>query len=145
MHPIPISFATRSIQLRDKSTGNVQTQASTQIDRYYATMYLHRSLASVISCRVGLHQKRNRFVSFRAETSPFQPDGDSRAKGVAFCRRWYSLYLTLHRPIPCPNIPERKLSTRLRSITRRRRSIKVDYVAIRYICGYADRINYQSG
>ena len=43
-------------------------------------------------------KRRNRFVSCRDVA--FQPDRDSRAKGVAFCRRWYSLYLTLHRHDP---------------------------------------------
>lgn len=57
-------------------------------------LYLHRSHASMASCRVGSHRSttiEDESISFRAKTSLFKR-ADSRAKGVAFCRRWYSYF-----------------------------------------------------
>lgn len=97
LFPIPISFATRNIQFRDKSPENVETRATTN------RLILYNDVCAICigwPCRVSRgiapidHQKTNRFVWY--ETSLFSQT-DSRAKGVAFCRRWYSSYLTLHR------------------------------------------------
>lgn len=75
-------------------------------DWYYATMYLHRSHAPMASCRVGSHRSttaKDESISFRTKRLSSNRQTDSRAKGVAFCRRWHSyftadtLYLTPHR------------------------------------------------
>lgn len=75
-------------------------------DWYYATMYLHRSHAPMASCRVGSRRSttvKDESISFRTKRLSSNRQTDSRAKGVAFCRRWHSyftadtLYLTPHR------------------------------------------------
>lgn len=76
-------------------------------DCYYATMYLHRSHAPMASCRVGSHHGsttvEDESISFRTKRLSSNRQTDSRAKGVAFCRRCHSYftadtsYLTPHR------------------------------------------------
>lgn len=119
-------------------------------DWYYATMYLHRSHAPMASCRVGSHRSttlEDESISFRTKRLSSNRQTDSRAKGVAFCRRWHSLlYCWYFIPDTASTIPFPIFSGekhRWGYVQLHTSEDRLRYAI--YIRGYIERINYQSG